>query len=253
MTIAGSDSGGGAGLQADLRAFEASGVHGVCALTCVTAQNPVTVDQVVALAPRFVQAQLTSLFQELRPGAAKTGMLVNEGVVRGVASWWKRHGAGVPLVIDPVMISTSGVRLLSVGGVEALVSRLFPLATLITPNLPEAEVLLGHPIRSLAGLVQGAQEASERWGCAVLLKGGHLRGAREAVDIFCREGKVTLLKARFIQGIRTHGTGCTYSARIAGELASGQELLEAVRAAKRHVTAAIQGSRRIGEHWVLGT
>ncbi len=251
LSIAGSDSGGGAGIQADLKTFAALRVHGTSVITCLTAQNP---RQVLAIEPcsaRMVQQQLKAVFEELRPAAVKTGMLFSAEIIRTVADFLKRKG-NLPLVVDPVMISTRGAALLEPSAIKVLREQLLPLATLVTPNLDETEVFTGCKIISVEAMRLAAREIHARSGCAVLVKGGHLRGLRDAVDIFFDGRLELLLTAPFVRGVSTHGTGCTYSAAIAAALASGHDLPSAVKIGKRQVTAAIAHSYRIGKHFALG-
>jgi hydroxymethylpyrimidine/phosphomethylpyrimidine kinase len=250
LTIAGSDSGGGAGIQADLKAFAAAGVHGASVITCLTAQNPARVIGLQPVPPRFVLRQLEAVFAEIPPAAAKTGMLHSAGVIHAVARWWRRHRQ-VPLVIDPVLVSTSGTRLLAPSAVRVLVKELFPLATLITPNLPEAEALLGVPVRSEQQMEAWVRVAWERWGRAVLLKGGHLPHADAAVDFLHDGRRVHRIVGPLVHGVATHGTGCTYSALIASQLALGKSLVRSVSISKKLMTQAIRRSVRIGSHWAL--
>ena len=250
LTIAGSDSGGGAGIQADLKTFAALGVHGTSAITCITAQNPKGVYGIQACDVGIVRRQIEAVFDELRPAAVKTGMLYSAPIIRVVADYFLRR-QGVPLVVDPVMVSTSGAKLLKREAVKALCGELLPLATLITPNLDEAEILVGEKLTSVTDLRAVARVMYGRFGCAVLVKGGHLRGLREALDIFYDGRQELLLSAPFIRGVSTHGTGCTYSAAIAGYLARGCALPKAVQRAKEYITQAIAQSRTTGGHSVL--
>ena len=181
LTIAGSDSGGGAGLQADLKTFAALSVHGVSAVTCLTAQNPAGVRAVQAASPKLVRAQLEAVFDALPPMAAKTGMLYSPGTIRTVAEFF-RAGPCPPLIVDPVMVATSGASLLARSATRLLCDQLLPLAALITPNLDEAELLLGMRIKDEEGLREAARLLVRRFGCAALVKGGHLKGTQEAVD-----------------------------------------------------------------------
>lgn len=249
LTIAGSDSGGGAGIQADLKTFAALGVHGTTVLTCVTAQNPRSVIAIQACNPSFVSRQLEAVVSALPPAAVKTGMLWSGGVVEVVAELAQRRR--VPLVVDPVMLATSGKRLLRSGGLRHLCAKLLPLATLITPNVPEAEVLLRRQLQTLEELRQAARDLHRLYGCAALVKGGHLRGLNEALDIFFDGKDELLLRAPFVRGIKTHGTGCTYSAAITAFLARGQSLTKAVADAKRFITQAIAYSQSVSGHFVL--
>ena len=254
LTIAGSDSGGGAGLQADLKMFAVLGVHGTSAITCLTAQNPRRVLGIEPCSPKIIRQQIEAVFAELPPAAVKTGMLYSAEIIRTVAKFFRTpHSAlRVPqLIIDPVMVSTSGVRLLKPSAIKALTEKLFPLAAVITPNLDETAVLLGRKPASVEQMRTAAQVLWCRYGCAVLVKGGHLGGSREAVDIFFDGRTELLLSAPFIRGLHLHGTGCTYSAAIAAHLALGCELPDAVTRAKESVTRAIANSRRVGKHTTL--
>jgi hydroxymethylpyrimidine/phosphomethylpyrimidine kinase len=250
LTIAGSDSGGGAGIQADLKTFAALGTHGASAITCITAQNPKGVYGIQACSAEIVRRQIEVVYGELRPAAVKTGMLYSAPIIRVVAESLHRH-RGVPLVVDPVMVSTSGAQLLKPAAVKALCTRLLPLATVVTPNLDEAEILVGERLRCVDDLRTAARELRRRFGCAALVKGGHLRGLREAVDIFYDGRQELLLSAPFVQGVSTHGTGCTYSAAIAGHLARGCALPSAVQRAKEYITQAIAQSQAAAGHGVL--
>ena len=251
LTVGGSDSGGGAGIQADLKTFQALGVHGASVITCITAQNPKRVLGVETCTPSLVGRQLRAVLEELRPTAAKTGMLYSGETIRVVARFIRR--TAVPLVVDPVMVATSGSRLLRRDALRALAEELLPLARLITPNLPEAEVLTGERLGSVEDLRRAARRLQRRFGCAALVKGGHLRGLRQAVDIFYDGADELLLTAPFVRGIKTHGTGCTYSAAIAGGLARGWALPRAVLEAKEFVTQAIAHSQITAGHDVLNT
>jgi hydroxymethylpyrimidine/phosphomethylpyrimidine kinase len=191
LTIAGSDSGGGAGIQADLKTFAAFGVHGASAITCLTAQNPRRVLAVESTPAKMLRQQIEAVFQELRPAAVKTGMLLSVENVRIVANFF-RSQRRPPLVVDPVMVSTSGASLLAPAAIKVLQERLLPLATLVTPNLRETEILTGGKITSVENMRAAAREIHTRFGCAALVKGGHWRGTREAVDIFF-DGRAELL------------------------------------------------------------
>lgn len=250
LTIAGSDSGGGAGIQADLKTFAALGVHGTSAITCLTAQNPREVRAVQAASPALVSAQIEAVVSELRPAAVKTGMLYSRSVIAAVvASWPKRNPP--PLVVDPVLIATSGARLLRPDAETSLIRDLIPLATVITPNLDEAAFLLGRPLNDLDDLRRAALDLHLRFGCAVLAKGGHLAKSKTASDVFFDGRTELVLSAPFVRGVSTHGTGCTYSAAITGYLALGLDLVAAVELAKQHVTQAIAQSVQIGKHTAL--
>ncbi len=254
LTIAGSDSGGGAGIQADLKTFAALGVHGTSAITCLTAQNPKRVLGVEPCSPKMLHQQIEAIFEELKPAAIKTGMLFSAENIRAVANFFlNRQAIGDrQLVVDPVMVSTSGARLLQPMAEKLLKQKLLPLATLVTPNLDEAEVLAGTKISSPEKMRIAAHEIHSRYGCAVLLKGGHLKNSREALDIFFDGQTELLLSAPFVKGVSTHGTGCTYSAAICAALALGHRLPHAVEIGKNFITTAITNSYRIGRHFALG-
>jgi hydroxymethylpyrimidine/phosphomethylpyrimidine kinase len=251
LTIAGSDSGGGAGIQADLKTFAALGVHGTSALTCVTAQNPRRVLAIQACPPEIVRGQMEAVMEELPPAAVKTGMLYSAEIIRAVAGFFK--SSRLPLVVDPVMISTSDSRLLKPSAIKLLKNELLPLATLVTPNLDEAIILTGRKLKSPEDLRWAARKIHGEFGCAALIKGGHLRNSKEAVDIFFDGGNELLLSAPFVRGAHTHGTGCTYSAAITGFLARGDELPDAVARAKEFISQAIAQSQRAGRHSVLNS
>jgi hydroxymethylpyrimidine/phosphomethylpyrimidine kinase len=250
LTIAGSDSGGGAGIQADLKTFAALGVHGTTAITCLTAQNPRGVSGIHAAPPRLVRQQIEAVFAELPPRAVKTGMLFSRAIIQVVIDWFRVPGRP-PLVVDPVMVATSGARLLRPAAINRLREGLLPHARLVTPNLDEAEILVGRPLRSVEDLRTAARDIQRTYGCAALVKGGHLRGLGEAVDIFYDGREELLLTAPFVRGLSTHGTGCTYSAAITAFLALGHPLARAVGLAKEQITQAIASSIRLGRHTTL--
>ena len=254
LTIAGSDSGGGAGIQADLKTFAALGVHGTSVIACLTAQNPKRVLASCGVHPLFVRDQLEAVFSELPPAAMKTGMLYSAEIIQEVLTFFERIPKikRPPLVIDPVMISTSGASLLEREGWEAL--KTFGMAAIITPNVDELSTLLNRMlITTPEQLRMATRKLHELMGCAVLGKGGHLRGTNEAIDFFY-DGKTELiLSAPRVRGVRTHGTGCTYAAAITAHLARGLSLEKSVVAAKEYVSNAIARSCRIGKrHQALG-
>jgi hydroxymethylpyrimidine/phosphomethylpyrimidine kinase len=255
LTIAGSDSGGGAGIQADLKTFAALGVHGTSAIACLTAQNPKHVLAVEPSSPKMLRQQIEAVFEELNPAAVKTGMLFSAKNISVVANFFQNPHSTlrVPqLVVDPVMVSTSGARLLQPAAEKILRERLLPLATLVTPNLDEAEILAEQKISSPEDLRSAARKIHVRYGCAVLAKGGHLKDSSMAIDVFFDGETELLLSAPFVKGVATHGTGCTYSAAIGAALALGHDLPHAVAIGKNFITAAIAGSYRIGKHFALG-
>jgi hydroxymethylpyrimidine/phosphomethylpyrimidine kinase len=245
LTIAGSDSSGGAGIQADLKTFSALGVYGASVLTALTAQNTQGVRAVHVAPAAFVSEQIAAVLDDLEVGAIKTGMLANASIVAVVADALTRCPA-LPLIVDPVMVATSGDSLLEPDAVAAYKARLIPRAALITPNLPEAAALLGQRIaEDLAGAERQAV-ALLALGCGgVLLKGGH-RVATDAVDLLAlADGTVERIAAPWVDTANTHGTGCTLSAAIAAMMASGMGLADAVRQAKRYLTAALNAGREL--------
>ena len=245
LTIAGSDSGGGAGIQADLKTFAAHGVHGASAITAITAQNSVHVVEAVALEPRLVVAQMEAVCADMRVSAAKTGMLATRGIVEAVAEAVAR--LRIPhLVVDPVMVAKGGDSLLDAGAVRAYVDVLFPVAEVVTPNLPEAAALLGRPVATLDAMRDAARELHSKGPRAVLVKGGHMEGMEMAIDVFYDGREVIELSAPRIATNNTHGTGCTLSAAIAARLGRGEDLADAVRGAKAFLTEAIRGSYAVG-------
>ena len=248
LTIAGSDSGGGAGIQADLATFSAFGVHGTSVVTALTAQNTAAVRAVHVPPVEFLDAQLDAVLSDLPVAATKTGMLATEPVVRAVARW-AAAGALPNLVVDPVLVSSSGDRLLDAGAEAAYLDALLPHATVVTPNSWEASVLTGITTDSVAGLVRAAAALCGFGPRYAVVKGGHLPGA-DAVDVvFDRaRGEATELQAPWIETANNHGTGCTFAAATAAMLARGFEPLEAMEAAKRHVHAALKASAS----WRLG-
>lgn len=244
ITIAGVDSGGGAGVAADLKAFAAMGVHGTLAVTSVTAQNTLGVTRIHDLPPEMVAEQIRVVAEDLGIDAGKTGMLSNSGIIRAVAREVRRYG--FPLVVDPVMIAKSGAPLLREDAVETLASELLPLAKLVTPNRMEAEKLAGIKIESLEDAKRAARLIAEKYGAeAVIVKGGHLSGD-ESVDVLYYNGSYREFKAPRIREGCTHGTGCAFSAAIAAGLAKGLDLVEAVREAKKLITMAIDYGIKVG-------
>jgi len=239
LTIAGSDSGGGAGIQADLKTFAALGCYGMTAITALTAQNTVGVQGIHAVPPAFLRSQLQSVIEDIGVDAVKIGMLHEPGVVEVVA-WAIQHYQLQRVVLDPVMVATSGDRLIADATVRVLVDQLFPLATVITPNLDEASLLLGRPIAAVSDLSGAAQALLSQGARAVLLKGGHLPGD-QVFDVLARPGHVDMvLSSARMASRNTHGTGCTLSSAIAAHLALGEPLERAVRAAREYILGAIQ-------------
>ena len=250
LTVAGSDSGGGAGIQADLKTFHALGVFGTSAITCVTAQNPGRVTAVQAIEPRVVREQMDRVFEAFRVGSAKTGMLYDTAIIETVAHGFGRRKFS-RLVVDPVMVATSGAVLLKKDAITALTTKLFPRAALVTPNLAETEVLTHCSIRTLDELRAAARLLADKFGVPFLVKGGHLRSAKQAVDVLFDGKRFREYRAVRVPNIRTHGTGCTFSAAIAANLALGHDLNEAIGRAKRFVTNAIRGAVNVGRYSTL--
>jgi hydroxymethylpyrimidine/phosphomethylpyrimidine kinase len=253
LTIAGSDASGGAGVQADLKTFHQFGVYGEAAITLITVQNTRGVQRIECLDAGLVADQIRAVISDIPPAAAKTGALGNAAIIRAVAELARDFS--FPLVVDPVMVSTPGlnqpgVALLAGDGMEALKTFLLPHAFLLTPNLDEASLLVGGEVDDVAGMRQAAEQLVRLGPQAVLLKGGHLGGdaieASEAIDILYYRGAFTEFVSPRIETRHTHGTGCTFSAAITASLASGHDLLEAVRRAKRYITAAIRNNPELG-------
>lgn len=250
LTIAGSDSGGGAGIQADLKTFAALRVHGTSAITCITAQNPRRVTGIQPINASMVRKQIEAVFEELPPHAVKTGMLFNSEIIRVIAELFE-HGKRPPLIVDPVMVATSGAVLLKPSAIRLLKNRLLPLAALVTPNLDEAEILVGRKLRSVDDLQMAARKIYDEYGCAALVKGGHLNLKNRAVDVLFDGKQIFVFRAARIRGVSTHGTGCTYSAAIAAYLARGESVQRSVALAKAFITRTIAKSQKAGRHPVL--
>lgn len=253
LTVAGSDSGGGAGVQADLKTFHAFGVYGTSAITAVTAQNTVGVKAIHKVPAELVAAQIQAVIVDLHPSACKTGMLAAEAIIWAVAEIFGT--ASLPLVVDPVMVAASGDPLLEETAVAALRDSLLPLATLVTPNLDEAEILTGMEVRSEPAM-RAAAEALLEFGCdAALVKGGHLEGG-EVVDVMFDGAEWTEWRATRLRSRSSHGTGCTLSAAVTAGLATGHDLRESVGLGIRFTRTAIQSGLSLGgghgplNHWV---
>ena len=242
LTIAGSDCSAGAGIQADLKTFTALGVYGLTAVTCIVAEVPRNVSRIEPVTARMVREQIEVLLKNFRVGAIKTGLLCSAEIVCAVAQAIqhseKKTARSIPFVVDPVMIATSGDNLLEPEAVESYKNKLFPLATLITPNLDEAALLLETTIIDRKQMESAARALAKKYRASILLKGGHLRG-ENAIDLLFHHGELTEFSAPFVRGVETHGTGCTYSAAITSGLASGFSLEQAIRRAKEFVTHSI--------------
>jgi hydroxymethylpyrimidine/phosphomethylpyrimidine kinase len=244
LTIAGSDSGGGAGIQADLKTFAALGVHGLTALTAITAQNTVDVAMVEDVSPKLIEAQIHAVITDIGADAIKTGMLHTAAIIRVVSSRLAQWD--IPIVVDPVMIAKSGARLLEEHAKRALITELLPHATVVTPNAMEAEVLSGLSVSSLEEAKDAARVIAQCGPDAVVIKGGHLAGP-EAIDIVYYKDAFTLLKAPRIPSTTTHGTGCSFASAIAAELAKGSPLLTAIDTAKQFIHTSIQYGLALGQ------
>jgi len=241
LTIAGSDSSAGAGIQADLKTFSALGVYGLTAITCVVAETPGKVLRIEPINPEIVHEQVAVLARTFPIAAAKTGLLCSGEIVEAVAcgiDLLRKIDNRIPVVVDPVTVATSGDMLLTPEAMEIYERELFPIATLLTPNLEEAGKLIGEPIRDLETMRKAGKQLQQKYQVSILLKGGHLAGD-DAVDLLFAGDKISEFSAPFVRGVATHGTGCTYSAAITAALASGLSLEAAVRRAKEFVTASI--------------
>ena len=246
LTIAGSDSSGGAGIQADLKTFHAHGVYGICAITSVTAQNTKGVNDALELPPAIVRGQADALADDFDVAAAKTGMLASAALIETTVAFIRERFAG-PLVVDPVMVSTSGHRLLREDAIDVLCRDLLPLATVVTPNLHEAQILarMEIPARDDGAILEAGRRIRERGATAVLIKGGHGDGD-EAIDYLVSDHPLEIFRAPRLETTSTHGTGCTYSAAICANLACGLELVRAIARAKSYVTEAIRRGPALG-------
>ena len=243
LTIAGSDSSGGAGIQADIKTMTANGVYAMSAVTALTAQNTTGVYGILESTPEFLANQLDCIFTDIFPDAVKTGMVSSTGLIEVIADKLKQYKAK-NIVVDPVMVATSGSRLISQEAVDALKELLLPLATVLTPNIPEAEVLSGLTISSPADMEKAAQAIGETYGCAVLCKGGH--DLNDANDLLWRDGTCKWFHGRRIDNPNTHGTGCTLSSAIASNLAKGCDLDTAVKRAKAYLSGALAAMLNLG-------
>jgi hydroxymethylpyrimidine/phosphomethylpyrimidine kinase len=247
LTIAGSDSGGGAGIQADLRTFAFHRVHGTSALTCVTAQNTLGVSRVDALLPEAVVAQMQAVFGDIPIQGIKTGMLLNQDIIQAVADDLRSRLQSIPLVVDPVMVSRAGAQLIDDAAIATLIHTLIPQADLVTPNRYEAQLLSGLSITDLADMEAAARKIHNLGPRAVLVKGGGMAGLLKGTDIWFDGSEIQVLVTEIVDTPHTHGTGCTLSAAIAANLALGHSSLEAVQRAKDYVTAALHHALAIGQ------
>ena len=244
LTIAGSDCSGGAGIQADLKTMTMNGVYAMSVITALTAQNTTGVRAIQESAPEFLKLQLDAVFEDIYPDAVKIGMVASGELIRVIADRLRYYDAK-NVVIDPVMVSTSGSALLKREAVQTLVEELLPLSTLVTPNIPEAQILSGLTIESRADMIAAAKQIGDRYHCAVLLKGGH--SINDANDLLYANGESVWFEGKRIQNPNTHGTGCTLSSAIAANLAKGFSLTEAVQRAKVYVSGALAAMLDLGK------
>ena len=244
LTIAGSDSGGGAGIQADLKTMTMNGVFGMSAITALTAQNTTGVTGIMEVTPEFLEQQLDAVFTDIYPDAVKTGMVSSTELIKVIARKLKQYDAK-NIVVDPVMVATSGAKLISDDAIDSLKEYLLPLAAVITPNIPEAEVLSGRTITSEEDMVAAAKEIYEKFGCAVLCKGGHQ--INDANDLLYNENGPQWFYGKRINNPNTHGTGCTLSSAIASNLAKGKTMEEAVKEAKDYISGALAAMLDLGK------
>ena len=243
LTIAGSDSSGGAGIQADMKTMTANGVYAMSAVTALTAQNTTGVTDILESTPLFLGEQLDAIFTDIFPDAVKIGMVSSAELIAVIAEKLKQYGAK-KIVVDPVMVATSGAKLLRDDAVEALCRELLPLAAVLTPNIPEAEILSGMTITDAVGMEAAAKLISEKYGCAVLCKGGHK--VNDADDLLWREGAGKWFHGKRIDNPNTHGTGCTLSSAIASNLAKGYDLDASVERAKAYISGALAAMLDLG-------
>ncbi len=243
LTIAGSDSSGGAGIQADIKTMTANGVYAMSAITALTAQNTTGVYGIMEATPEFLEEQLERVFTDIFPDAVKTGMVSSSALIAVIGKVLRRHQAK-NIVVDPVMVSTSGSRLLAEDAVAALKEELLPLCTVCTPNIPEAQVLADMAVTCPEEMEQAAQRIGEKYGCAVLCKGGHQ--VSTADDYLWQNGKGTWMRGQRIENPNTHGTGCTLSSAIAANLAKGYDLPAAVERSKAYISGALAAMLDLG-------
>lgn len=244
LTIAGSDSGGGAGIQADLKTMTMNGVFAMSAVTALTAQNTTGVQGIFEVSPEFLRQQLDSVFTDLRPDAVKIGMVASSALAEAIAERLRFYGAD-HIVVDPVMVATSGAKLITDAAIGTLKKDLFPLAAVLTPNIPEAEVLCGFPIRDERDMERAAARIGETYSSAVLLKGGH--AVNDANDLLYTEGRLKWFYGKRINNPNTHGTGCTLSSAIASNLAKGFSLEESIARSKAYISGALSYMLDLGQ------
>jgi hydroxymethylpyrimidine/phosphomethylpyrimidine kinase len=244
LSIAGSDSSGGAGIQADIKTMSANGVFAMTAITALTAQNTTGVTAILDSTPEFLSAQLDAVFTDIFPDAVKIGMVSSADLISVIAKKLRQYEAR-HIVVDPVMVATSGSRLLQENAVETLKKELLPLAEVVTPNIPEAEILADMPIKTPKDMENAAKKISEQYNCAVLCKGGH--DLNDANDLLWKDGEGYWFNGKRIDNPNTHGTGCTLSSAIASNLAKGMDLKEAVQRAKEYISGALAAMLDLGK------
>ena len=244
LTIAGSDSSGGAGIQADIKTMTANGVYAMSAITALTAQNTLGVKSIMEVTPEFLEEQLDCIFTDIYPDAIKTGMVSSKILIEMIGKKLREYRAG-NIVIDPVMVATSGAKLISDNAIETMKKELFPMATVITPNIPEEEVLSGISIKSEEDMIRAAKIIYETYGCAVLCKGGHQ--VNNANDLLYQKGTYRWFYGKRIENPNTHGTGCTLSSAIASNLAKGHSLEQSVENAKEYISGALSAMLNLGK------
>ena len=244
LSIAGSDSSGGAGVQADLKTMTMNGVFAMSAITALTAQNTTGVTGILEADPEFLKKQIDAVFEDIRPDAVKIGMVSSSGLIKMIEERLQHYKAE-NIVVDPVMVATSGSRLISETAIDTLKTQLLPMATVITPNIPEAEVLAEMEIRSEDDMVEAAKKIHEMYHCAVLCKGGH--SLNDANDLLYQDGEATWFHGKRINNPNTHGTGCTLSSAIASNLAKGYSLEESIHRAKEYISGALEAMLDLGK------
>lgn len=244
LSIAGSDSCGGAGIQADLKTMTMNGVYAMSAITALTAQNTTGVRGILEVSPEFLRQQIDAVFEDIYPDAVKIGMVSSAELIEVIADRLK-HFKAEHIVVDPVMVATSGSRLMKTDAVDALLVELFPISSLVTPNIPEAEVLSGTSIQSKDDMITAAKQIGDTYGCAVLLKGGH--SINDANDLLYTNGNYRWFEGKRIETANTHGTGCTLSSAIASNLAKGYDLEESVYRAKNYISLALAAMLDLGK------
>ena len=244
LTIAGSDSSGGAGIQADLKTMMANGVYARSAITALTAQNTTGVTAILNVTPEFLAQELDAVFTDIYPDAVKIGMVSESELIRTIAARLKQYGAK-NIVVDPVMVATSGAKLICDEAVDILKTELFPLASVLTPNIPETEVLTGRLVRSAEDMVEAARQIAETYHCAVLVKGGHK--LNDANDLLYTDGSYRWFNGKRIDNPNTHGTGCTLSSAIASNLAKGLSMEVSVERAKEYISGALSAMLNLGQ------